>query len=147
MQADLDKEHTEMLLKTHNVGRLACSVGGRPYIVPITYVYDDGYIYGHTNDGQKLAMMRQNPRVCFEVDSVTDFRTWQSAICWGRFEELQGSEMASALDLMLSRLAPEEPTEGHGKADEAAHRIKLRSLKGATYRIKVDELSGRYERP
>lgn len=147
MQADLDKEHTELLLKTHHVGRLACAVGGRPYIVPITYVYDDGCIYGHTNDGRKLAMMRQNPVVCFEVDNVTDFRTWQSAICVGRFEELHGAEMANALDMMLSRLSPEETSDAESRSDEAAQRIKLRPLKGAAYRIRIEELTGRYERP
>lgn len=68
-------------------------------------------------------------------------------LCWGRFEELTGSEMANALDLMLSRLTPEESTGDHGKTDEAAYRIILRSLKGATYRIRVEELTGRYKRP
>lgn len=152
MQAELDKNHAEMLLKTNSIGRLGCASQNRPYIVPVSYVYDDGYIYGHTNDGQKLKMMRDNPHVCFEVDEIDDFRRWRSVICWGRFEELEGDEMAKALNLMIERLTP-FPAEAPGvdddasPIDEVAHHIKLRSRKGATYRIHVDEMTGRFERP
>jgi nitroimidazol reductase NimA-like FMN-containing flavoprotein (pyridoxamine 5'-phosphate oxidase superfamily) len=146
MQAVLDKDHIEMLLRTHRVGRLACAEGGRPYIVPITYVYEDGCIYGHTNDGEKLSMMRKNPAVCFEVDNVGDFHNWQSAICRGRFEELEGAELTAALELMLSRLSPDAKEPGSG-LEEASRRIKLGTTKGVTYRIRVDEMTGRYEHP
>ena len=90
MQADLDREHAELLLKTHDFGRIGCCGDNRPYVVPISYVYEDGCIYGHTNDGKKLKVMRENPFVCFEVDEIESFLRWRSVICTGRFEELHG---------------------------------------------------------
>jgi nitroimidazol reductase NimA-like FMN-containing flavoprotein (pyridoxamine 5'-phosphate oxidase superfamily) len=151
MALAIDKSHAEVFLQTHHIGRLACSVDDRPYIVPVTYVYDDGYIYGHTNDGLKLEMLRRNPRVAFEVDDITNHRRWRSVVCSGRFEELEGEEMAKALDLMISRLTPLSQESGVleslGLTDDVAQQIKLRPTKGATYRIAIDEISGRYDQP
>ena len=58
----------EAVLHRHHVGRLACIVAGEPYLVPITYTYQDGVVYGHSMLGQKLDAMRSEPRVAFEVD-------------------------------------------------------------------------------
>ena len=34
--------------------------------------------------------MRENPRLCFEVDMMDGFADWQSVIAWGMFSELHG---------------------------------------------------------
>ena len=150
MQLELDEVHAKMLLRTQTFGRLGCSIRDRPYIVPVSYVYDEGFIYCHTNDGQKLRMMRENPAVCFEVDEIGDFRRWRCVICRGRFEELHGENAARALNIMIGRLTPlpdgPRASDAVTQLDDVAHQIKLKSLKGATFRIHVEELSGRMER-
>src|SRR5207249_11652316 len=85
---ELDSNQIDHLLQTEVVGRLGCHADGKTYIVPITYVYDGGYVYGHTIEGTKTRMMRANPEVCFEVDHIDDLTNWQSVIAWGSFEEL-----------------------------------------------------------
>lgn len=152
MITELDREHAEMVLKTHYVGRLGCYADGRTYIVPITYVYEDGYVYGHTYEGQKIRMARENPELCFEVDDVKDLANWQSVIGWGTFEELQGEEAAKALDLLVSRLAALIAKQ-NGLAspdavdmDDITEGLRLRATRGVAYRIKLRELTGRYER-
>ena len=40
------------------------------YVVPVTYAYDGEAIYAHSLEGLKLALMRKNPHVCFEVEDV-----------------------------------------------------------------------------
>ena len=60
---ELHPDEIEAVLHRHHVGRLACVVAGEPYLVPITYTYRDGFIYGHTLPGQKLDAMRAEPRV------------------------------------------------------------------------------------
>jgi hypothetical protein len=54
------------------VGRIGYTDGERAYIVPVTYVYDGKDIIGQAKEGMKVNMMRSNPNVCFEVDSMTN---------------------------------------------------------------------------
>ena len=46
MIGTLSPEEIEALLRRHRVGRNGCSANDRPYVVPITYNYDGGYVYG-----------------------------------------------------------------------------------------------------
>ncbi|WP_458718928.1 pyridoxamine 5'-phosphate oxidase family protein [Candidatus Nitrosocosmicus sp. R] len=48
MWGDLDKSQIDDLLKSELIGRVGCFDGNKVYVVPITYAYDNGYIYGHT---------------------------------------------------------------------------------------------------
>ena len=59
MLGELSNDQINNLLSSHVMGRLACTDGEKPYIVPITYTYDGEYIYGQTNFGKKLKMLRK----------------------------------------------------------------------------------------
>jgi nitroimidazol reductase NimA-like FMN-containing flavoprotein (pyridoxamine 5'-phosphate oxidase superfamily) len=81
-QASLD-----LLARTH-LGRLACTQGARPYVVPVYFAYDHDYLYGFSTVGQKIEWMRANPLVCVEVDEVVSPEQWVSVVVFGRYEEL-----------------------------------------------------------
>ena len=66
------------------------SAEGRTYVVPITYAYDNNSVIGHSSEGLKMRMMRENPWVCVEVDHMDDLANCRSVIAWGRFEEWGG---------------------------------------------------------
>jgi hypothetical protein len=85
---ELRPDEIEAVLHRHHVGRLACIVDGEPYLVPITYSYRDGVLYGHTLPGQKLEALRAEPRVAFEVDERWQADMWRSVVVRGVFEEL-----------------------------------------------------------
>ena len=120
------------------------SPGDRTYVVPVCYAYQDGAIYAHSAYGQKIEMMRQNPRVCFEVDHVEDLVNWNSAICWGTYEELQGAEAEHALRLLRERLSMDLPRIlEHG---ELAAEAAAGDGEPVVYRIHLTETSGREER-
>jgi nitroimidazol reductase NimA-like FMN-containing flavoprotein (pyridoxamine 5'-phosphate oxidase superfamily) len=58
------------ILSMTNIGRMA-TIGqdGYPYITPVNFVSMDGNIYFHcAPKGEKLDNLKENPRVCFEVD-------------------------------------------------------------------------------
>ena len=59
-----------------------------PYVVPISFVYENGHIYSFSLIGHKVWAMREHPQVCFEVDEIHDPRSWWSVIAFGRYEEL-----------------------------------------------------------
>ena len=69
--------------------------------MPVIYAYDGESVYAVTTEGQKVAMMRENPRVCVEVDEYdTDGRgSWRSVIAQGGYEELAGDDVETALAL------------------------------------------------
>ena len=46
MLGTLDAARIEALLGEEVVGRIGCHAEGRTYVVPITYVYADGCVYG-----------------------------------------------------------------------------------------------------
>ena len=97
----LDEQKINNVLSSQVVGRLACTDGNIPYIVPVTYFFNGDYIYGQTQEGKKLEILRKNKKVCFEVDLMMDMRNWQSVIVFGDFEELTESEAKIAKELFL----------------------------------------------
>lgn len=140
----LNKEQIEALLHQEITGRLGCHHDGKTYVVPITYVYDDNSIIGHSAEGLKVEMMRANPEVCFEVDHMYNMANWQSVIAWGRFEELHGLEAEQAMDKLISRLRPlmtSETSHPHEEATPGVQRVRA-----VIYRIHISEKTGRFEK-
>jgi nitroimidazol reductase NimA-like FMN-containing flavoprotein (pyridoxamine 5'-phosphate oxidase superfamily) len=76
------------LIAENRLARLACSTGDQPYLVPIFYAYADRCTYSFTMPGRKLDVMRGNPRVALLVEEKGEFRSWQSVVAEGRFEEI-----------------------------------------------------------
>jgi nitroimidazol reductase NimA-like FMN-containing flavoprotein (pyridoxamine 5'-phosphate oxidase superfamily) len=81
------KECSEMLART-SFGRLGCARDNQPYVVPIYFAYEPDHLYGFSTVGQKISWMRANPKVCVEVDEVTNHFEWMSVIVNGRYQEL-----------------------------------------------------------
>jgi hypothetical protein len=150
MLGALSDEQIERLLQAEVVGRIACHAEGRTYAVPVTYTYDGSAIYGHTGEGMKVRMMRQNPDVCFEVDHMENMANWQSVIAWGRFEELRGTAAAHAMGLLMDRLLPlvssETAAPTHGMESSEVHRADVAGRHAVVYRIVIREKTGRFER-
>ena len=77
--------HEEIIrfLQRHSHGRLGLCVEDEPYVVPVAYAYSKGAIYFHTaKHGKKVDLMRQNSKVCFEIDEWHE--AWASVICYGK---------------------------------------------------------------
>jgi len=84
----MTEEESGAFLTSASLGRLGCSLDNQPYVVPIYFVYEPGYIYVLSTFGQKTEWMRANPKVCLEVDEVTNQSQWTSVIANGRYQEL-----------------------------------------------------------
>jgi nitroimidazol reductase NimA-like FMN-containing flavoprotein (pyridoxamine 5'-phosphate oxidase superfamily) len=99
---DLDNEEIENLLGRLNYGHLALTDGLEPYVVPIHYAYDSPYIYIYTTDGKKSELIRNNPRVCLQIEEVLSNTNWQSVIVNGEAEHLtEETERSKALDAVV----------------------------------------------
>ena len=53
-----------------------------------------------------LDIMRKNPNVCFEVESMSNMANWQSVILNGTFHELKGNEAEKTRDYLLTTCGP-----------------------------------------
>jgi uncharacterized protein len=149
MLGQLDAVAIEEMLAKETIGRLGCHARGRTYVVPIAYVYDDGSIIAHSSEGLKLRMMRENPSVCFEIDTMDDISNWRSVVAWGRFEELQGSQADRAMAQLVARLAPIAASlESTHSPKDLTHqyRAQTQGLPTVVYRIVLLEKTGRFER-
>ena len=89
-----------------------------------------------TTEGRKTAMLRENPRVCVEVDSydVDGRGSWRSVIAYGTYEELAGDAIEPALSLLRERFA-----RAAGRAAEP----REPGENVVVLRITLDEISGR----
>jgi len=145
----LNENQIEALLTDQVIGRIACQSNGDIYLVPVNYVYHDGYIYSHSAVGKKIRMMRENPEICFEVDNIQGIFRWQSVIVKGTYEEINGvEEKQQAMQGIIHRIMPLVT----GPKDHPSHGItENESDVGTTvelivYRIKIKEKTGRFER-
>jgi nitroimidazol reductase NimA-like FMN-containing flavoprotein (pyridoxamine 5'-phosphate oxidase superfamily) len=144
----LSDEQIDAVLRSEVVGRIGCHADGKTYVVPVVYAYDGSAIYGHSNEGLKLFMLRANPAVCFEVDHVERLDNWQSVIVSGQFQELHGAEADRAEQLLIERLRPvladqiEELSQPPAPAIGRDNDLLVR--RAVVYRIALTERTGRY---
>ncbi len=148
MTGSLVTAEIDEILRTERLGRIGCYSNGKVYVVPTTFAYDGKYIYGHSREGQKIEMMRKNPKICFEVDSMEDMANWQSVIVQGVYQELMGSAGEEALKLFMEKLesntADDRNISSHGMVQ--FHHDEQSVIKTVVYRIMVLEKTGRYEK-
>lgn len=137
----LDSVQCEKLLKRHVVGRLAFALHDRVEIVPVHFVFSDGWIYGRTSPGEKLLTLLRNRSVAFEVDEYSGLFSWQSVVVHGSFYLLERGEdkLDTTYDHAMSvlrRLSPGTLTE----SDPVPFRTQ-------PFRINVSKMSGRGAKP
>lgn len=63
-----EKTEIEKVLREMDFGYLGMSNNAKPYVIPMSYAYQENRIYLHAAlKGLKLEYIRNNPRVCFTV--------------------------------------------------------------------------------
>jgi uncharacterized protein len=87
------------IIREAQVCRIALTDGCGPYIVPMSFGYEDGTIYLHSaTEGKKITMIRSNPRCCFEVDQCDGIVKGKIACSWGmRYRSVIGFGRATIL--------------------------------------------------
>ncbi|MEP7321125.1 MAG: pyridoxamine 5'-phosphate oxidase family protein [Saprospiraceae bacterium] len=147
MLGELNEIQIKNILSSQVIGRLGCTDGLLPYIVPVTYSYDGESIYGQTVEGTKLNLLRKNPNVCFEVDIIMDMRNWKSVLITGSFEELKGNDADAAREILFNKVYTLSTSSTihlheHGNASSLDDSKRVKPI---MYRIKIIQMSGRFE--
>ena len=148
MLGELTSHEIEEILKSNVIGRIGCSSKQKVYVVPTTYVYDGESILGHTTEGMKINLLRENPECCFEVDVMKDLANWRSVIAWGTYEEVTGEDADKVIDKLINTIAPMMPSETsqpQRMGPIPSSRLSTFGKNPIIYRIRLKEESGRYE--
>jgi nitroimidazol reductase NimA-like FMN-containing flavoprotein (pyridoxamine 5'-phosphate oxidase superfamily) len=137
---ELSLDECRAVLKTTNLGRLACVRYSQPYIVPICFDFYDDALYCFATIGKKIQWMRTNPRVCVEVDHIADRFNWTTVVVKGTYEELTNAPSHEGARDRASTLLQNRPDWWYpavGKVTSAGIRRPV------VYRIQIESMSGR----
>jgi len=142
---DLTEAEIDAVLGRHRYGRVAFTLDEEVYIIPINYAYDGNRLYGQAPEGTrgqipggtKVAGMRGNPHVAFQVDEIEDPAHWRSVLLQGRFHELHdraGKE--AAFERILAQA-------GGGERSEVSWALDIDHL--VVFTIELTQRHGRFE--
>lgn len=139
---ELSEHESLALLERSELGRLACVRDEQPYIVPIHFSFDAGArcLYTVSAVGQKIDWMRQNPKVCVEVEDVADKDHWTTVLIFGRYEELGDSANHAAARGRAQELFQSRPEWWFPAAARTGSRDRQAMV---LYRIEIDRITGR----
>lgn len=135
---EMSRDEIEAMLRRNRVGRLAFSLHDRVDVQPLHYIYERGWLYGRTSEGDKITALKHNQWVAFEVDEITDLFDWRSIVIHGSFWIMhpRGSPRAEELWTkaaeLVSKIVPGALTD----TDPVAFRHTL-------FRIAVSDVRGR----
>ncbi|WP_341835644.1 pyridoxamine 5'-phosphate oxidase family protein [Chitinophaga pollutisoli] len=151
MIANMTPEQIDLVLSKHAAGRICCTDGMKPYVVPVSYAFNGNYLVAHSRPGMKIDIMRSNPNVCFQVDEIDDLTNWRSVIVWGQYEEVNDpKERYYLMKFLVSHLLQYHAGELAGVAEmrrelDSADR-ELPVDRPIVYRIRIKEKTGRSEK-
>ena len=139
---ELNTDQCREVLARSDLGRLGCARFDQPYVVPIHFSFDAerNCVYAFSTVGQKIQWMRENPKVCLEIEESADKDSWTTVVAFGRYEEIhqnpaEGEARRRAEQLFMARgewwlpAAAKVPGRDH-------HDVVV-------YRIQIDRLTGR----
>jgi nitroimidazol reductase NimA-like FMN-containing flavoprotein (pyridoxamine 5'-phosphate oxidase superfamily) len=105
-----DKEITDMdtiysILKSSETCRIAFCDNKWPYIIPMNFAYDNGFIYLHSaREGRKIDILNENNRVCFEIDDQCEILTAENECNWGtKYRSIIGNGLAIIEDDIIEK--------------------------------------------
>ena len=124
-----------------SLGRLGCAYENQPYVVPIHFSYEDGYLYVFSTFGQKVKWMRANPRVCLQTDEIQNQAEWISVIVYGEYEELPEPQYTAERKHASSVLAKRDHWWLNALG-ERQMRIGESSIEPLFFRIRIQSMSG-----
>ena len=143
---ELPRDEIEAMLLRNKVGRIAFTYNDRVDIQPIHYIYERGWLYGRTSEGDKISTLQHNQWIAFEVDEVSDTFDWRSLVIHGSLWILhpRGSPRAEELWAkaaeLVSKIVPGALTD-HDPVPfrQTLFRIAVSDVRGREAKLKPRE--------
>lgn len=136
---DMAPAEMHALLQRESFGHLGCARDGRPYVLPMHYAYDGKELFFFTTEGMKTQFIEANPKVCLQVEEITDSTHWRSVMVIGQAEQLTNAEeLERAMKLITERNPSLTPAISATQLDTWGRAVDI-----ALYRIRPDLIDGR----
>ena len=138
---EMSEQECHTTLAGASFGRIGCALDDQPYIVPVYFAYDNGFVYVLGTAGQKIEWMRRNPKVCLLIDEISSETKWTSVIVLGRYQELREpqftNERAHARKLLQQR-----PKWWQTALAERELKSNDELIEPIFFRIQIDSITG-----
>ncbi len=107
-----DTKWMENLLRMGKFVTISMCMDNEPYVVTLSYGYEDGRMYIHTaKEGLKLDIIKENPRVCGTVVEDMGYvhgecsHRYRSVVFWGKMEVVEDiKERMHGMEVLLEHL-------------------------------------------
>ena len=116
-QRELTRDEIELLMREQRTIRVAFSVPGRLYLLPLGYVWLDGALHLMTTAGQKTEMASASGRA--DLRSALAARNWENSIASG--------SVTAAHDAMPTKASPlrNPVTDRHARANASGFSLRV----------------------
>jgi len=134
----------EAILKRATVCRIALSVNDSPYIIPMNHGYAGDCLYFHSSaEGKKIEILKQNNRVCFEVDLDHEIVPAAKACKWSlKYRSVIGFGRSSFVDDLEEKRRALDAIMSHHSNERFQYSEKdLRAV--TVIKVQIDSMTGK----
>lgn len=147
MYINLEASANQFVLENNYLGHLSYIYQDKPFVVPITYFYNQkkNVIICYSGEGHKMNAMRLNNNVAMNVIDVDSLTKWRSVTIHGTFEQLFSSEAKSYLhefSLGIKALIVEKEQKELSFISEFSSKMVNDNLP-MIFIIKIEEITGK----
>ncbi|WP_347925598.1 pyridoxamine 5'-phosphate oxidase family protein [Pontimicrobium sp. SW4] len=150
MIKNLNIKESLFILENNYIGHLSYIYQNKPYVVPITYYFDqvNNAIICYSGEGHKITAMRKNNAVSLQVSEISTVNNWKSVLVHGKFEQHFGSDAKSYLHVFSLGVKDVIMEKEHIKLDYISE-FSSKIYKGdnpIVYLIKIEGITGKKRR-
>ena len=140
-----DRDILDEILSKQVLCRLAMADEGKAYIIPVNYGYRDNCMYIHSApEGKKIDLIRNNPKICFEVEDGVEITPGDTACQWStRYRSVVGYGRAEVLEGKADKQEGLEIIMRQHGAPEMIHFDEKNMKALVILRIRIESMSGK----
>jgi hypothetical protein len=134
----MDDDDIDAFLSTQRTGVLGLPTETNPYLLPLTFGYDDGesrllftFVLGATS--RKRDLTERAEQATFLVYSVDSMFVWESVMLSGSISELPESDWKTAMDALSDAWRPEIFEEADLSGGVAIYQFVIEDRSGIKY--------------
>ena len=132
----MSDEAIEDCLASERVGVLGLPTSAAPYVIPISYGYDDGAVYVTFVGGpesQKRRLIETAETASFLVYSVRSMFNWESVVLTGTPEPVPETEWERLEAVLAGVWRPEVFAEAMDRTDVVLYRFRVEDRSGVRH--------------
>lgn len=137
----ISEEECREVLERVPYGRLGCALDNQPYVVPVAFAFEPGHVYLFSTVGKKIEWMRQNPKVCLQVDEIGNRFHWSSVVLTGTYLELREPQYTAQKEYAREKLADHANWWQTPMAQRRESSLDI-AIEPVFFRIDVESVSG-----